>query len=93
MGGDPDEEIGTVPNFAHLIVVPLSLIGQWLSELHRFFRKGAVDIFVLPNTADAVQLFFFGKNTAWKLSQHNEINRIVLCAHSVSEFVANELKN
>ncbi|KAJ8694602.1 hypothetical protein PTI98_007260 [Pleurotus ostreatus] len=66
MGGDSDEEIGTVPNLAHLIVVLLSLISQWLLELHWFFHKGAVDIFVLPNTANTVQLFFFSKNTAWK---------------------------
>ncbi|KDQ27172.1 hypothetical protein PLEOSDRAFT_168604 [Pleurotus ostreatus PC15] len=66
MGGDSDEEIRTVPNLAHLIVVPLSLISQWLLELHQFFHKRAVDIFVLPNTADTVQLFFFSKNTAWK---------------------------
>ncbi|KAF9491153.1 hypothetical protein BDN71DRAFT_1510617 [Pleurotus eryngii] len=81
MGGNNKLQRKTVPNFAHLIIVPLSLVSQWISELHRFFRKAAIDIFVLPNTADAVELFFLSEGSTWNMSSHKYMNRIVICAH------------
>lgn len=92
MGGDGSPQCRSVPNYPHLIVVPLSLISQWIAELHRFFRKGSIDIFVLPNTIDAVELFFHGRESAWNQSSHKYMNRIVLCAHPVSDVVIGERK-
>ncbi|KAF9494556.1 hypothetical protein BDN71DRAFT_1507539 [Pleurotus eryngii] len=86
VGGSESEDMKTVPNLAHLIIVPLSIISQWTAELHRFFRKGAIDIFVLPNTAEAVELFFHGKESAWKRSSHKYMNRITFTSLTARTF-------
>lgn len=74
-----------VPNEPHLIVVPLSLVAQWGDELYRFFSRGAIDIFQLPTSLAALETFFSDPAGAWQQSQQKMINRIVICAHSVSD--------
>lgn len=83
----------SVPNAAHLIIIPLSVVSQWVSELQRFFRKAAIDIFVLPSSPAAVELFFHSPDSTWALSSHDLINRIVICSHPVSEVVASKADN
>ncbi|KAF9488812.1 hypothetical protein BDN71DRAFT_1435847 [Pleurotus eryngii] len=82
VGGSESEDTKTVPNLAHLTIIPLSIISQWMAELHWFFCKGAIDIFVLPNTAEAIKLFFHEKESVWKQSSHKYMNHIILCTHS-----------
>ncbi|KAF4598990.1 hypothetical protein EYR40_006078 [Pleurotus pulmonarius] len=72
-----------VPNEPHLIIVPLSLVGQWKDELYRFFSRGAVDVFQIPNALDEIEFFFTDPKGPWKLSKQKMVNRIVVCAHSV----------
>lgn len=76
-----------VPDEPHLIVVPLSLVGQWKDELYRFFSRGAIDIFQLPSSLEDVKEFFSDPDGSWLQSQQKMINRVVICAHSVSSFV------
>lgn len=40
-----------IPNAAHLIAVPNSLVSQWQSELSRFFRPASVHILVIGTEA------------------------------------------
>ncbi|KAF7416476.1 hypothetical protein PC9H_002742 [Pleurotus ostreatus] len=80
-----------VPNEPHLIVVPLSLVAQWKDELYRFFSRGSVDIFQLPNALGDLQTFFTNPDDAWLQSQQKMINRIVICAHSTFQMMAGEV--
>ncbi len=79
----------SVPNEPHIIVVPLSLVAQWVDKLYRFFSRGAIDIFQLPTSLAALKKFFSDAEGAWQLSKQKMINRIVICAHSVSESRSN----
>ncbi|KAF9486640.1 hypothetical protein BDN71DRAFT_1564661, partial [Pleurotus eryngii] len=72
-----------VPDEPHLIVVPLSLVGQWMDELYRFFSRGAIDIFQLPSSLEDVKEFFSDPDGSWLQSQQKMINRVVICAHSM----------
>ncbi|KAF4584742.1 hypothetical protein EYR38_001973 [Pleurotus pulmonarius] len=83
----------SVPNEPHLIVVPLSLVGQWADELYRFFSRGAIDIFQLPTSLAALETFFSDADGAWHLSKQKMINRIVICAHSTFQMMASEVFN
>ncbi|TFK61411.1 P-loop containing nucleoside triphosphate hydrolase protein [Pluteus cervinus] len=68
---------GRVPNRAHLIVVPLSLLDQWKRELRTFFKPNAVDIFQLSGNYQSVKKFF-AADGPFEKSKHNPIFRIVL---------------
>lgn len=69
-----------VPNAGHLIIVPGTLLGQWLMELRRFFRPSFVDIIVVS-----------GEQTKWggdmrriRSSDMPAWRRVVLITHNVS---------
>ncbi|KAF9487612.1 hypothetical protein BDN71DRAFT_1594410 [Pleurotus eryngii] len=72
-----------VPDEPHLIIVPLSLVGQWKDELYRFFSRGTIDIFQLPSLLEDVKEFFSDPDGSWLQSQQKMINRVVICAHSM----------
>ncbi|KAF9494576.1 hypothetical protein BDN71DRAFT_1563623 [Pleurotus eryngii] len=64
MCGDGSEDSKTMSNLAHLIIFPLFLIIQWMAKLHYFFHKGGINIFMLPNTTEAVKVFFHNRESA-----------------------------
>ncbi|TFK60422.1 P-loop containing nucleoside triphosphate hydrolase protein [Pluteus cervinus] len=65
---------GPVPNLPHLLVLPLSLVGQWISELRTFFKPKEIDIFDLSGNDKEVE-----KSLAdLALSKHEPVFRIVL---------------
>ncbi|KAJ8457265.1 hypothetical protein ONZ45_g18379 [Pleurotus djamor] len=78
---------GPVNNAAHLIIVPLCLMGQWRKELQTFFAPGAIDIIDLPQAIIDVETFFTDKSSDWGKSGQEPIDRIVLCAHSTFEHI------
>ncbi|KAJ3871537.1 hypothetical protein F5051DRAFT_446094, partial [Lentinula edodes] len=40
-----------IPNERHLVVVPNSLMDQWVAEITRFFRGNAIHLHIVSNTA------------------------------------------
>lgn len=75
---------GKVPNEAHLIIVPPTLQNQWLQELKAFFMPGSVDIFSLTASVANNAWFFTNAKSAWAVSKHDPIMRIILMTQSVS---------
>ncbi|KAJ8488876.1 hypothetical protein ONZ45_g13793 [Pleurotus djamor] len=76
---------GPVPNAAHLIIVPLCLMGQWRKELQTFFAPGAIDVIDIPPATLDVETFFTDRSTQWGSSGQQPIDRVVLCSHSTFE--------
>ncbi|KAF4590491.1 hypothetical protein EYR38_009792 [Pleurotus pulmonarius] len=72
-----------VPNELHLIIVLLSLVGQWKDELYCFFSRGAVDIFQIPNALNEIEFFFTDPQGTWKQLKQKMINCIVLLMNEV----------
>ena len=71
-----------VPDSAHLIIVPGTLIEQWYRELKVFFMKHSVDIFKYPSSwKDMVQ--FWQPNSQFQQSEHEPSHRIILMTHAV----------
>lgn len=73
-----------VPDLPTLFVLPLPIVYQWRREIKRFFVKGSFDIFILPQTLQDVDYFFKNSQSPWNISKQTMINRVVLCAESVS---------
>ncbi|KIM37675.1 hypothetical protein M413DRAFT_30621 [Hebeloma cylindrosporum] len=73
---------GPVPNDPHLIIVPNSLVEQWIRELYAFNRKGSLDVFRLPVSANDVARFFLQEDSPWKKSKHEPINRVIISSDS-----------
>jgi SNF2 family DNA or RNA helicase len=72
---------GPVPDLPHLIIVPGSVLQQWLMEIKRFFKPEAVDVFQLPTAKDEAKKMWEGP---WASSDQPMYRRIVVTAHSVS---------
>jgi SNF2 family DNA or RNA helicase len=72
-----------VQDAPHLIVVPNSLVDQWISELKKFFRKGTVEIYQVPIQESVFETYFTDENGAWKKSKTPLVFRILLCSASV----------
>jgi len=70
-----------VPNRAHLIIVPLTMLRQWESELKVFFQPKTIEIYVYPMKEEEQKEFWTGR---WDKSQMPLVARIVLVSHSVS---------
>jgi SNF2 family DNA or RNA helicase len=75
---------GKVPEAPHLIIVPNSLMEQWIREIKVFFNKKKVDIYQLPGTEEEIEKFFLDKKSPWVMSATPPPARIVLIMHSVS---------
>jgi TATA-binding protein-associated factor len=70
-----------IPNRAHLILVPLTMLRQWESELKVFFQPKTIEIYVYPIKEEEQKEFWTGR---WSASQMPLVARIVLVSHSVS---------
>jgi len=80
-----------VPDSPHLIVVPTSLIEQWIREIKVFFDKKKVEIYQLPGTEEEIESFFLDVQSPWVKSETPMPLRIVLITHSVSQSVTMSL--
>ena len=69
-----------IPNAAHLIAVPNSLLSQWQSELSRFFHPNRVHILVIGSEA----LKWPAEMKRIRDSPRSPFLRIVLISHTVS---------
>jgi hypothetical protein len=71
---------GLVPNHAHLLVVPNTLVDQVHRKLKTFFQPRSIDIFWVPTIAKKLSPFWNEYNG----SKHEPIFRVVIIPHSVS---------
>lgn len=70
------------PNLPHLVVVPGTLLAQWVTELKTFFRMRVVDILVYP-TKRADHAKFWAPDGPYESSIHDPSRRIIVASHSV----------
>ncbi|KAF9470046.1 hypothetical protein BDN70DRAFT_940144 [Pholiota conissans] len=70
-----------IPSLPHLIVVPGTLLSQWVDELHILFNPRAVDIYMYPTSKDERQKFW-ATDGPFHSSNHQLSNRIILAPHS-----------
>ncbi|TFK17541.1 hypothetical protein FA15DRAFT_734316 [Coprinopsis marcescibilis] len=70
-----------VPNHAHLIVVPGTLIRQTEHELRSFFKPKSVDILIYPSGVKA-HAEFFKPGGVWNSSNHDPSFRIIIASQS-----------
>jgi SNF2 family DNA or RNA helicase len=71
----------SIPNLAHVIVIPNSLLAQWYSELRTFFAPKSIEIYHYPTAEKEFDAFWTGH---WAISTVPMINRVILVPHSVS---------
>ena len=71
-----------IPRLPHLILVPGTLISQWLDELYTLYAPGSVDVFVYPSSVQEQELFWAPDGPFYS-SRHEMSNRIILAPHSV----------
>ncbi|KAH7880193.1 uncharacterized protein C8R40DRAFT_1165093 [Lentinula edodes] len=78
-----------IPNERHLVVVPNSLMDQWIAEITRFFRRNAIHLHIISNRADhweAEIAKVLGTNTVPKINQI-----VIVAARTIQRmFTANE---
>lgn len=72
-----------IPLIPHLILVPGTLIAQWLDELRILFTPNSVDIFIYPGTEEERDMFWAPKGP-YHSSRHFPSNRIILAPHTVT---------
>ncbi|KAF8951749.1 P-loop containing nucleoside triphosphate hydrolase protein, partial [Flammula alnicola] len=70
-----------IPCLPHLILVPGTLLAQWLDELHILFAPGAVDLFTYPTSKEEREMFW-APDGPFHSSNHDLSNRIILAPHS-----------
>lgn len=73
-----------IPDAPHLIIVPNSLMEQWIREIKVFFNKKSVEIYQLPGTEEEIEKFFGDVKSPWVESKTPLPLRIVLIMQSVS---------
>lgn len=73
-----------IPDDPHLIVVPTSLMEQWIREIKVFFDKKKVEIYQLPGSEQEIESFFLDPESLWVKSDIPMPLRIVLITQSVS---------
>lgn len=78
-----EESSGQVPDLPFAIIVPVSLVAQWLSELRTFIGDNKIEIYVFP-TATAEWAKFWAPSSPWSKSKQPMHLRVVIFQHSVS---------
>ncbi|KAK0224370.1 hypothetical protein IW262DRAFT_1459423 [Armillaria fumosa] len=68
-----------VVNAPHLLLVPNTLLGQWVSELKKWFRPHTIDILVLPSMERGWEDWYKTKLDA---SKQDPCNIIIVGTHS-----------
>ncbi|PBK81529.1 P-loop containing nucleoside triphosphate hydrolase protein [Armillaria gallica] len=87
-GKEPPPVIANLPFFCgrkeilnapHLLIVPNTLLGQWVSELKRWFRPHTVDILVVPTMERGWEDWYKTKLDA---SKQDPCNIVIVGTHS-----------
>lgn len=72
------------PDLPHLVIVPGTLLAQWVTELKTFFRTRIVDILVYP-TKRADHAKFWAPDGPYGSSILDLSHRIIVASHSVCQ--------
>jgi len=73
-----------IPNEPHLIVVPTSLMEQWIREIKVFFHRKNIEFYQLPGTETEIENFFLNPGNPWANSLTPMPFCILLITQSVS---------
>src|ERR1700685_1206575 len=76
----PSED-GNIPRTPSVLVVPVNLVHQMTSELHRYLRHGEFDVLPYLGTHKTRPTWW---TDVWTLSKHEEHRRIVITTPNVS---------
>jgi hypothetical protein len=76
-------EDGNIPYAPSVLVVPVNLVGQMTSELHRYLRHGEFDVLPYLGTHKTRPTWW---TDVWTLSKHKDHRRIVLTTPNVCIF-------
>lgn len=76
------EDNGKVPDLPFAIIVPVSLVAQWVNELKSFIGDNKLEIYVFP-TAALDWPKFFAPSSAWSRSSQPLYLRVIIFQHSV----------
>ena len=74
-----------IPHLPHLVVVPGTLLSQWIDEIRTLFAPKGIDILTYPMGKDERQ-FFWGPNGPFSVANHSPSSIIIFVTQSVSEF-------
>ena len=72
-----------LPSFAHLIIVPGTLLSQWENELKILFKPKMFEI-LLYGTGAKCHESFWAPDGPYQLSKQRTYSRIILASQSVS---------
>lgn len=73
-----------LPEGPVIVLVPATLLAQWLNESHQWLKNGSVDIFTYTGRFDAERRKDWWENV-YKHSRLPEHQRIILATQPVSE--------
>lgn len=76
------EDDGKVPDLPFAIIVPVSLVAQWVSELKSFVGGKKLEVYVFP-TAAVDWPAFWAPTSAWAKSTQPLYLRVIIFQHSV----------
>ena len=76
-----------IPHLPHLVVVPGTLLSQWIDEIRTLFAPKGIDILTYPMGKDERQ-FFWGPNGPVAVANHSLSSIVIFVTQSVSEFDA-----
>lgn len=71
-----------IPDLPTLILVPGTVLSQWLGEIYTLLRRHSVDIFIYP-TSKAGRQAYWEKDGVFEQSKHLRRHRIVVASQSV----------
>ena len=77
---------GNLPAAPHLIICPVNLLDQWLSELHRFLEYGSFSI--LPYTGTCTEANRRAFWESWDALPSPVERRIIVATMTVSDIPA-----
>ncbi|KJA17089.1 hypothetical protein HYPSUDRAFT_206460 [Hypholoma sublateritium FD-334 SS-4] len=79
-----------IPHLPHLIVVPGTLMSQWIDEIRTLFAPKGIDILTYPMAKDERQ-FFWGPNGPFTATNHSPSSIIIFVTQSTLQKEYGEL--
>ncbi|KJA20680.1 hypothetical protein HYPSUDRAFT_203649 [Hypholoma sublateritium FD-334 SS-4] len=79
-----------IPHLPHLIVVPGTLMSQWIDEIRTLFAPKGIDILTYPMAKDERQ-FFWGPNGPFASTNHSPSSIIIFVTQSTLQKEYSEL--
>jgi hypothetical protein len=73
-----------IPGLPIAIFVPVSLVDQWVSEMHKFLRYGSFDIFPYLNSHNSRPNWW---TDIWKMSKQPEKRKILVASLPVCDSI------